>query len=469
VKFGTSGLRGLVSEMTDAVCAAHVAAFLRHLAAAEGFDAVLVGRDLRPSSPRIAAACAAAIEAEDRIAVDCGVLPTPALALEAARRGVPAVMVSGSHIPFDRNGLKFYRAAGEITKADEAGILAALAPESHAPPPAGRVVADDAALARYRARSVDFFGPGRLAGRRVGVWQHSAAGRDLVVEVLAALGAEPVPLGRSDGFVPIDTEAIAPADAGRIAAWVAEHRLDALVSTDGDGDRPLVADEAGTVLRGDALGILTARALGADAVATPLNATTALERSGWFARVERTQIGSPFVIEGLERLATAGAALPVGFEANGGFLLGGTATGPEGRTLAPLPTRDAMTPVLALLASAADAGRPLSALAAALPARATASDRLQAVPDTRSAPLLAALAAEPAARDALLAGIAAPVEAVDGRDGVRMTLADGDIVHLRASGNAPELRVYTEAATPEAAARLLAAVLARAAERVAAP
>ena len=50
-----------------------------------------------------------------------------------------------------------------------------------------------------------------------------------------------------------------------------------------------------------------------------------------------------------------------------------------------------------------------------------------------------------------------------------MTLADGDIVHLRASGNAPELRVYTECATPEAAARLLAAVLARAAERVAAP
>jgi hypothetical protein len=34
-------------------------------------------------------------------------------------------MVTGSHIPFDRNGLKFYRPEGEITKADEAGILAA--------------------------------------------------------------------------------------------------------------------------------------------------------------------------------------------------------------------------------------------------------------------------------------------------------------------------------------------------------
>lgn len=470
MKFGTSGLRGLVTEMTDAVTAAHVSAFLRSLAAADDFDAVLVGRDLRPSSPRIAAACAAAIEAEGRVAIDCGVVPTPALALEAARRGAPAVMVSGSHIPFDRNGLKFYRAAGEITKADEAGILAALVAGAPAPSPATRVVADVTARTAYIARSVDFFGPERLAGRRVGVWQHSAAGRDLVVEILAALGAEPVALGRTDDFVPIDTEAIAAADAERIAAWVRAHRLDALVSTDGDGDRPLVADETGTVLRGDAVGILAARALGADAVATPLNATTALERSGWFPRVERTRIGSPYVIEGLERLAAGGASLAVGFEANGGFLLGGTAHGPRGRTLAPLPTRDAMAPILALLSAAADAGVPLSALGASLPERTTASDRLREVPETRSGPLLATLAADAGQRRKLLAGItgAAPV-ALDVRDGVRMTLSDGDVVHLRASGNAPELRVYTESATPAAAARLLAAVLARTAERVAGP
>jgi phosphomannomutase len=469
LRFGTSGLRGLVSEMTDAACAAHVAAFLRHLSARDRFDAVLLGRDLRPSSPRIAAVCAAAIEAGGRLPVDCGVLPTPALALEAARRGVPAVMVSGSHVPFDRNGLKFYRAAGEIARADEAGILAALAVNAAPPPPARRMRASPGARVRYLARSVDFFGSGRLAGRRVGVWQHSAAGRDLVVEALAALGAEPVALGRSEDFVAIDTEAIAPDDADRIAAWVAHHRLDALVSTDGDGDRPLLAHERGAVLRGDALGVLTARALGADAVATPLNATTALERSGWFARIERTRIGSPHVIAGIERLTAAGAALPVGFEANGGFLLGGVAQGAGGRVLAPLPTRDAMIPLLALLAAAADAEVPLSALVEALPARATASDRLREIPPARSAAFLAGLAAVAHQRAELLSGIGADVAAVDTRDGVRMTLADGDVVHLRASGNAPELRVYTEAGTPGAAEALLAAVLARSAGRVAEP
>ncbi|MDO6806419.1 hypothetical protein Q4595_28435, partial [Wenyingzhuangia sp. 1_MG-2023] len=54
-----------------------------------------------------------------------GVLPTPALALQAMQDGVPAIVITGSHIPFDRNGIKFYRPDGEITKVDEQAILQA--------------------------------------------------------------------------------------------------------------------------------------------------------------------------------------------------------------------------------------------------------------------------------------------------------------------------------------------------------
>ncbi|EYB47298.1 hypothetical protein BU65_24160 [Escherichia coli] len=36
---------------------------------------------------------------------------------------IPGIMVTGSHIPYDRNGLKFYTPEGEITKADEQEIL----------------------------------------------------------------------------------------------------------------------------------------------------------------------------------------------------------------------------------------------------------------------------------------------------------------------------------------------------------
>ena len=59
VRFGTSGVRGLVADLSDAVCYAYAQAFLQTVAA--GSSRVVVGHDLRPSSPRIAAACIEAI------------------------------------------------------------------------------------------------------------------------------------------------------------------------------------------------------------------------------------------------------------------------------------------------------------------------------------------------------------------------------------------------------------------------
>lgn len=464
MKFGTSGLRGLVSEMTDSVCETYAAAFVSHLRSGGAPIAeMLIGRDLRPSSPRIAAACVRSVQSLGVGAIDCGVVPTPALALEAARRGAPAIMVTGSHIPFDRNGIKFYRAEGEITKADEAGIDTALSAPAHALRVGAPAAVESGAevAERYIARYVDYFGPGSLAGRRTGVYQHSAAGRDLLSETLRRLGATVIDIGRTDHFVPVDTEAVGPDDAAKFRRWVAESDLEVLVSTDGDGDRPLLVDETGTVLRGDALGALTARHLGADAVATPFNSSTAVERCGWFSAVRRTRIGSPYVVEAIEQLRNEGARLPVGYEANGGFLLGGAVVGADGQSLAPLPTRDAMTPIVAMLSAMTANGCTLSVLGASLPERVTASDRLLSVPASASGRLLAALAADGAAQWRLLEGIAARPVAVDILDGVRMTLASGDIVHLRASGNAPELRCYCEAGSQGEAERLLREVLPR--------
>ncbi|MFD2191863.1 hypothetical protein [Pistricoccus aurantiacus] len=71
---------------------------------------VAVGLDRRPSSPTIAAVCSAAASAMGVEVVDYGILSTPALALQAMVDGMPAIMVTGSHIPFDRNGIKFYLA-----------------------------------------------------------------------------------------------------------------------------------------------------------------------------------------------------------------------------------------------------------------------------------------------------------------------------------------------------------------------
>ena len=77
-RFGTSGVRGLVSDLSDEVCYAYAQAFLRSIATDSA--RVVVGHDLRPSSPRIAAACIQAIRDAGREAVFVGALPTPALA-----------------------------------------------------------------------------------------------------------------------------------------------------------------------------------------------------------------------------------------------------------------------------------------------------------------------------------------------------------------------------------------------------
>ncbi|MCP4629202.1 MAG: phosphomannomutase, partial [bacterium] len=125
VTFGTSGARGLAVEMTDEVCYVYTRAFLAYLASCKRLkpgSSVAVGGDLRPSTPRIMAAAAKAVIDSGLQVINCGPLPSPALALYGIATGVPSVMVTGSHIPDDRNGIKYNTAAGEVTKDDEAGI-----------------------------------------------------------------------------------------------------------------------------------------------------------------------------------------------------------------------------------------------------------------------------------------------------------------------------------------------------------
>lgn len=465
LKFGTSGLRGLVTELVGLPTYAHVRAFcamLQEDRATEAHGEVLIGRDLRSSSPLIAAQCAQAVADAGLEPVDCGAVPTPALAQAAMAAGSPAVMVTGSHIPDDRNGLKFYRAQGEIDKADEARILAqhqALA--LTAVPAIPVAVQTRNVLAGYRARYVDFFGR-CLEGFTIGVYQHSSVGRDVICDVLAALGATPVALGRSDTFIPVDTEALRPEDEDLALRWASERKLDAIVSTDGDADRPLIADETGRFLRGDLVGALTARFLGADAIVTPVTSNSALDRPGAFAKVLRTRVGSPYVIAGMVQAEAEGAKAIIGFEANGGVLLGSDIMR-DGKRLAALPTRDAMLPILATLALAHAARQPLNTIAAEARFAIALSNRLQEVPQDRTAALIARLDAEDSGfRDAAFAPHGA-VAARDRRDGLRLTLGNGATVHFRASGNAPELRIYVEAATPAAAEALLAENLAFAA------
>ena len=101
IKSGTSGLRGLVTDLSDEVCFAYTKAFLQSTPIKD--KRVVIGHDLRPSSPRITQTC---ITAAEQLGFTCeyvGALPTPALAYFGIKNDIPGIMVTGSHIPFDRS------------------------------------------------------------------------------------------------------------------------------------------------------------------------------------------------------------------------------------------------------------------------------------------------------------------------------------------------------------------------------
>ena len=452
-RFGTSGLRGLVVELTEDVITAHVQAFA---ASCDLGRALWIGEDLRPSSPRIASMVEAAALDVGLNVVRVGAVPTPALALGAQAAHAGAIMITGSHIPADRNGLKFYKPHGEISKTDETQITAALG-RSVPARPRGAVQQNERAEAAYIARYVTAYA-GTLKGRRIGLYAHSSVGRDLLMAILQGCGASVVELGRSDTFIPVDTEAVSDETREMLAVWSKEHDLDAIVSTDGDADRPLLADETGQVVPGDVLGQISSDALGAQTVVTPISSNSAVMEKG-FATVMRTRIGSPYVIAAMEQ---AGGKV-CGYEANGGFLLGFAAEGPRGR-IAPLVTRDAVLPILAVLAEAGSG--PVSARIAQEPARFTAADRLQNLPEEAMRALVAQLAMDASARAAFLAHLGAKEAECDLTDGVRMRTRDGRVFHVRPSGNAPELRLYVEAGGRAEAAQALDRGLAVLRERV---
>lgn len=522
--FGTSGLRGRVRDITSLEAYVNTKGFLlwlRETGEIARGNTVFVSGDLRPSTGTLVAeegargeilqAVCQAIADSDLVAGYAGRIPTPALVLHAMKRGAASVMVTGSHIPFDRNGIKLNKPSGELLKDDEAPILAAarkIRDEEYARPLDGSIFDEHGMLREqgplpeeivepkdeYVRRYASAFPPGVLAGRKILVWQHSAVGRDLVVRILADLGADAVPAGRSDSFVAVDTEAVNDQTVRDLQALVDAHggvSIAAVVSTDGDSDRPLVlAVDNGKVrfFPGDLLGLVAADYLGVGHIAVPISASDAIDLhfGPRHVVVARTRIGSPHVIAAMKE---------VGWEGNGGFLTAAPVRIPEGGVLEPLPTRDAMLPILAALCASLGRGKGLSALLDSLPRRFGKTTLVRdfsvemgkeimrwlspSDPSILEARFASAgisvrtqegeerglAAGDPLAEE--LAGIRsrlqryfisadgfAEVSWINWRDGVRVGFGNNEVAHVRPSGNAPEMRFYTTADTEDRASSI---------------
>ncbi|MGD2278655.1 MAG: phosphomannomutase [Candidatus Omnitrophota bacterium] len=520
LRFGTSGLRGLVTEMTDMECYINTMGFIKFLKKRgdtdESRNKIAIAGDLRSSTPRIMAAVSKAIEDSECVTINCGKCPAPTLAYYAMQEGFPSIMVTGSHIPDDRNGIKFNKRSGEVLKEDESDILANVADarKEEYEKSDEETQFDDAGMFKespmlpletgeaievYIRRYTEAFPSDALSGVKIAQYQHSAVGRDILKEILEKLGAEVVPAARSEEFVAVDTEKVTDQTRALLKKLAAEYKPFAVVSTDGDSDRPLLADENGEFLPGDKLGVLASIYLKPDFVAIPISANDAVVSSLGKKGIEvvQTKIGSPYVIKAMnDELVKNPKTKTVSWESNGGFLTGSDWT-INGKTLKALPTRDTALPLLSVLLLAREKEVSVSELIkTSLPSRETHADLLREYPREISQEIVKSFSPpkdlgvaevdferkkvryldrriEELGTDKELAGSAekikdelgkkyftpdlgfTPIVTLNFIDGIRIVFENGDVSHLRPSGNAPEFRNYATADTKERAEEIV--------------
>jgi len=257
--FGTDGVRGPVGEVVTVELALALGRAAAAMSAAEA-PQVLIVRDTRESGEMLEASLAAGVAAGGGHALLGGVLPTPGAALLVRRHGFDlAAVVSASHNPYADNGIKFFGADGmKVSDELEARIEGVVA-GSQAPPerPVGRLRELHGAPGDYlrelelRFRELD------LSGRRVLLDCAHGATHRVAPEIFRRLGAEVEAMGASPDGRNIN-EGYGSTHVDSLAARVAEGGYDVGFAFDGDGDRVLAADRAGTVVDGDELLALAA-------------------------------------------------------------------------------------------------------------------------------------------------------------------------------------------------------------------
>ncbi len=508
--FGTSGIRAFVKDMTDMECYINTRGFTKFLFEAkeiksDGF--FVLGGDLRSSTPRIMSAIHKAIVDEGYRTYYCGLVPTPTLSHYAWKRTLPAIMVTGSHIPDDLNGIKFIKSKGEVLKSDEKNILnfIAIAREEEYSKNENDSLFDsdgffkqpcnlpssieEEALEEFKKKFLGIFSPNIFTGRRIVLYEQSAIGRDLLKEILVSYGAEVVSVERSEKFIPIDTEEIPDFITRSLKKWALEYKPFAIVSTDGDSDRPLVADENGDFIPGDILGTLVSLYLKPDFASLPITsndaAVTALKKSN--IEVTLTKVGSPYCIDSMnQNLAINPSAKVVSWERNGGYLLGSNWI-INSHKLDMLPTRDSILPILIALVFSLEEDVSLSTLVnKKLPKRfilANAVNKTTKGCDAYDAALGRTIIGLFSPKDPNMQevnfdskNINKEVKEIKSKlekyfssilgyqsitslnyiDGIRIHFSNNDIVHLRPSSNSPEFRIYAIADTIERTDKIIA-------------
>ncbi len=421
--FGTDGIRGKANQAPmDAATALRLGQ-----AAGQYFNRgthrhrVVIGKDTRLSGYMLEPALTAGFVGAGMDVVLVGPMPTPAIALlTRSLRADLGVMVSASHNPFEDNGIKLFGPDGlKLSDAQEAEIEALMAGDLSgsqvAPARLGRASRLEDAPGRYIEAAKQSF-PRRLTleGLRIVVdCAHGAAYR-VAPTVLWELGAEVVSIGVApDGFN--INQGVGSTAPGQLATLVRERRADIGIALDGDADRLVLVDEAGTLIDGDQILALIAgswqaesRLRGGAVVATVMS-NMGLERHLRAIGLDllRTAVGDRYVGE---RMRDAGCNL--GGEQSGHVIMADFAT-----------TGDGLIAALQVLSVLVQEGRPASEVCRRF---TPLPQRLVNVRFAGASPL----------KDA---GVQREIAAFEERLGSR-----GRIL-IRASGTEPLIRVMAEA------------------------
>lgn len=262
------GVEGEPVNLTNDVVETLAQSFVCWLRSNLGVDrpVVAVGTDCRLSGPSIKAAFVkGAVEAGADVA-DCGLASTPAMfmaTISAPIAATASVMVTASHLPFNRNGLKFFTPKGGLDSKDIAAILAIAERGEYAYGGAkGQASAVDF-MATYSRHIADYI----RAGVQAADYAHPLQGMHIVVDagngnggffrdLLGSLGANTEgsqflePDGRFPNHIPNPENAEAMAS---VCEAVASSGADLGVIFDTDVDRSAIIGRQGEPINRNAL------------------------------------------------------------------------------------------------------------------------------------------------------------------------------------------------------------------------
>lgn len=428
MRFGTDGVRGRANTELTAAFALDLG---RSAARVLRASRAVVGGDTRVSTPMLEAAFVAGLAAEGVEVMRLGVMPTPAVAFEAARLDAMGAVVSASHNPYHDNGIKLFARGGTKLGDDvEASIERELTVLGATDGEPGSIHGrrDPSGYIDHLVGILD----GRdLRGLRVVVDAANGAASHVVAEVFQRTGAGVVVINATPDGRNINHECGATHPVGLQAAVIAE-RAHVGIALDGDADRLIAVDERGDVVDGDHIIAVCAEDMRERGhlrdgtvvvtVMTNLGFHIAMRAAG--IDVVETPVGDRYV---LEALSAGGYSL--GGEQSGHVIFADHAT-----------TGDGMLTALALLDVVQRSGKQLSQLAAS--AMTQLPQVLVNVRVGVRRPDIAELIADD------IAAAAAP-------------LGDTGRILVRPSGTEPLIRVMVEAPSVELARETADALAAR--------